>query len=152
MLMLAAATRLLTPTTGRPAETGGEAAAVSRSLLTIGLAGLGLGGLTGLFGIGGGFLVVPALVGLFHLPAGAAASISLWVIAVNAFAGLVGHAADSAIAWEAASFLTLGALIGVVPGLLCKLRLPEVVLRRSFAAILLLIGVVLGWQRFMAGS
>jgi uncharacterized membrane protein YfcA len=69
--------------------------------------------------------VVPALVGLFHLPPGAAASISLWVIVVNAFAGLVGHAADSAIAWEAASLLTLGAIIGVVPGLLSKLRLRE---------------------------
>jgi hypothetical protein len=149
--MLAAATRLLTLTKGRSAEYEGEPAAVPRSLFTIGLAGLGLGVLTGIFGIGGGFLVVPALVGLLHLPAGTAASISFWVIAVNAFAGLVGHAADSAIAWEAASILTLGAVIGVVPGLLFKFRLPAVILRRSFATILLVIGVVLGWQRFIGG-
>jgi uncharacterized protein len=61
LLMLAAATRLLTLTKGRSAEYEGEPAAVPRSLFTIGLAGLGLGVLTGIFGIGGGFLVVPAL-------------------------------------------------------------------------------------------
>jgi hypothetical protein len=150
-LMLAAAFRLLKPSRYQSAGKDVEAAVGPRSVLVMALVGLGLGMLTGIFGIGGGFLVVPAMVGLFHLPVASAASMSLWVIAVNAFAGLVGRAADGDIVWNAASLLTLGAIIGLMPGLACKLRLPEVVLRRSFAVILLLIGLVLGWQQFARG-
>jgi uncharacterized membrane protein YfcA len=147
-LMLAAATRLLWRPKSRSAAARETDMPTPPSLAIIGLVGFGLGLLTGLFGIGGGFLVVPALVGLFNLSAAPAASISLMVIAVNAFAGLLGHTADGEIAWAAALLLTLGAVMGIVPGLAFKLRLPELVLRRSFATLLLLVGIAMAWQRW----
>jgi uncharacterized membrane protein YfcA len=120
-LMLAAATRLLWPSTRRAAADTQGTTMPPRSMPVIAGVGLGLGVLTGLFGIGGGFLVVPALVGLFHLATPLAASISLRVIAVNAGAGLLGHTTDGEIAWVAALLLTLGAVVGIVPGLAFKL-------------------------------
>ena len=50
---------------------------------------VGVGALTGLVGIGGGFLIVPALVLLLGVPMRAAVATSLLVIAMNAAAGLV---------------------------------------------------------------
>jgi hypothetical protein len=146
-VMLVAAVRLLRAPRAQAVPSPDAPMAASHAVLTTAAVGFGLGMLTGVFGIGGGFLVVPALVVLFRLPTVAAASISLWVIAVNAFAGLVAHAADGNVVWSAAGLLTLGASIGVVPGLALKTRLPEIVLRRAFAVVLLAVTIGLGWYR-----
>ncbi|ROO88649.1 hypothetical protein EDD29_6323 [Actinocorallia herbida] len=55
------------------------------------LAGAGTGALTGVFGVGGGFAVVPALTLLLGLTAAEAAATSLVVIIVNSAAGFAGH-------------------------------------------------------------
>lgn len=149
-LMVAAAIRLLWRAPHRPATAKETQAPAPPPVVITAVVGLGLGMLTGLLGVGGGFLVVPALVGLFNLPAAVAASISLVVIAVNAFAGLLGHSAEGEIVWGAALLLTLGAMMGIVPGLTFELRLPELALRRSFATLLLVVGIAMAWQRLIA--
>ena len=55
------------------------------------LTGAGVGLLTGFLGVGGGFLIVPALVMLVGLPMREAVGTSLLVIAMNSLAGLLGH-------------------------------------------------------------
>ncbi|WP_218596252.1 TSUP family transporter [Pseudonocardia oceani] len=60
-------------------------------------AGLTVGFLTGLFGVGGGFLIIPAFVLLLGLPMGSAATTSLAVIVINSRAMLVGIAAPAAV-------------------------------------------------------
>ena len=54
--------------------------------------GLAVGFLTGLFGVGGGFLIVPALVLLLGLPMTVAVGTSLFIIVVNSAAGFAAHA------------------------------------------------------------
>ena len=54
--------------------------------------GAGVGFLTGVLGVGGGFLIVPALVMLVGLPVQMAVGTSLVVIAMNSAAGFIGHA------------------------------------------------------------
>src|SRR5699024_11384621 len=54
-------------------------------------AGAGVGVLTGLFGVGGGFVIVPALVALLGLEAQAAVATSLVVVLLNSLAGLGAH-------------------------------------------------------------
>lgn len=148
-VMLVAAVRLLRAPRAHAVPNSDTPVAASHAPITIGAVGFSLGVLTGLFGIGGGFLVVPALVVLFRLPAVTAASISLWVIAVNAFAGLVAHASDGHVVWSTAGVLTVGAGIGVIPGLALKTRLPELALRRAFAVVLLAVTFGLGWYRLI---
>jgi hypothetical protein len=55
----------------------------------------GLGAVTGFLGVGGGFLAVPALVGVLAVPMSAAAGTSLLVVAADAAVALAAHAATA---------------------------------------------------------
>lgn len=57
------------------------------------LVGFGVGLMTGFFGVGGGFVIVPSLALLLGLPTRQAVGTSLVVIVINCLAGLVGHLA-----------------------------------------------------------
>ena len=67
-----------------------------RPLWVVLASGLGVGLLTGILGVGGGFLIVPALVMFVGLPMQVAVGTSLVIIAMNSFAGLAGHLGKSA--------------------------------------------------------
>lgn len=56
-----------------------------------------VGFLTGLFGVGGGFLIIPALVLLLGLPMTVAVGTSLVIIVINSVAGFTAHAGDVAL-------------------------------------------------------
>ena len=58
------------------------------------LTGLGLGVMTGFLGVGGGFLLVPALLRFTHMPMRQAVGTSLAIIAVNSAAGFLAHLGD----------------------------------------------------------
>lgn len=101
-------------------------------LVRCGLAGFGVGVLTGFLGVGGGFLIVPAMILFARLPMATAVGTSLVVIAANSVAGLAGQ-------WRHGGFdgaLTLTflavALAGMVGGLALGPRLTTVTLRRAF--------------------
>ena len=70
--------------------------------LFCGAAGLGVGVLTGFLGVGGGFLIVPALTLLGRLPMRRAIATSLVVISCNSAAGLVGHLRRTDFDWRIA--------------------------------------------------
>ncbi len=78
--------------------------------------GAGVGFLTGLFGVGGGFLIVPAMVLSLGLPVASAVGTSLVVIAVNSAAALVAHLAVGSIALGTALVFTGGGVTGAVAG------------------------------------
>ncbi len=108
-------------------------------------AGVGVGMVTGLVGAGGGFLIVPALVLMAHLPMSAAVGTSLLVIAMQTLAGFVGKMAGVDLDWPFIGALTglafLGALIGVAVGS----RVPDKALKTGFGWFVLLMGLaVLG--------
>ncbi len=87
VLMLAAAVAMARVHLG---DRQGRATLTSVSPRVVG-AGLAVGVLTGFFGVGGGFLIVPALVLVLGLPMRAAVGTSLLVIAINSAAALLGH-------------------------------------------------------------
>jgi uncharacterized membrane protein YfcA len=78
--------------------------------------GVGVGFLTGLFGVGGGFLIVPAMVLSLGVPVAWAVGTSLVVIAVNSGAALAAHLAAGSIALGTAVVFTGGSLTGAVVG------------------------------------
>jgi uncharacterized membrane protein YfcA len=144
LVMLGAAAGMLHR---RPPEHGGLPAgkmetAVSPApnrLLVLPL-GIGVGLLTGVVGVGGGFLIVPALTLLARVPVKRAASISLWIIAANSFTGLAGYLGHVQIAWGAAGGFLVLALPRLVAGQRLAAHAPPQSLQRAFAVFLVIVG------------
>ena len=108
--------------------------------------GLGVGLLTGIAGVGGGFAVVPALVLFGRLPMVLASGTSLLIIAASSLIALVAHGE-----WSTASFrllipLLIGGGFGVLLGQRLAPHLSEQRLRHGFAALLLLSAVSSGLE------
>lgn len=125
---------------GRRAVERGDVEARPR-YLSAGLAGAAVGAVTGFLGVGGGFLVVPALIAFAGLGMRAAIATSLLVIAINSAAGFVGHLGDVSIDWGLVVALTLAAVAGALAGERVALRLSVERLRRGFALFVIAIGL-----------
>jgi uncharacterized protein len=109
----------------------------------IALLGFAIGVLTGFFGVGGGFLIVPALILLLGLPARLAIGTSLLVITVTGLAGLGGHLLQGGIAWGVTLAFAAAGLAGVWLGARGSVRASGETLSRAFAAMLVLVAVFL---------
>lgn len=107
------------------------------------LAGLAVGLLTGFLGVGGGFLVVPALVLFAGLSMREAVGTSLLVIAINAAAGLAGHLAHGGFHLPLALLVTALAAAGTLLGTHFSHRISPVALRRVFSVFVVAVAVFL---------
>ena len=136
IVMIAAAVSMLR---GRPG--GDDDAAPSRTrLVLIKPVALGVGVLTGVVGIGGGFLVVPALVLLANVPMREAIGTSLLVIAMNAVSGFAGYLGAVEIDWSFLGGFTAAAVGGALVGTGLTSKVPQATLKRAFAIFLVALG------------
>jgi uncharacterized membrane protein YfcA len=116
----------------------------------IGLEGVIVGILTGLVGVGGGFLIVPALVVFGKLPMRMAVGTSLAVIAMKSFSGFYKYldileSTGASIDWATVGTFVLIGIVGSFAGHAVATRVNQVVLRRVFAVFLIGMGLfVLG--------
>ncbi|WP_193211092.1 sulfite exporter TauE/SafE family protein [Luteolibacter marinus] len=137
VLMLAVSVKMLLARDGDTTE-----AAVCQPFRCVG-AGTGVGILTGFLGVGGGFLLMPALMKFARLPLRAATGTSLAVIAFNAAAGFAAHAGEQDHTdWTLAATFSILAVSGSLAGNALASRLPVRHLRRGFGVMVLLTG---GW-------
>lgn len=101
-----------------------------------------VGLVTGTLGVGGGFLIVPAMVLLVGMPMRQAVGTSLIVIAINSAASLLGHL-DTPFDWSLIALLLLGALPSIaLSGSIAK-RISQEQLRRGFAIFITIIAVLM---------
>jgi hypothetical protein len=107
------------------------------------LAGLLVGLLTGFLGVGGGFLIVPALTLLAGLELPAAVGTSLLVIAANSAAGLASHLGQGELPLRLTAAFTLCAVVGALAGARLSSGLDPLRVRQGFAGFVLLLGLVL---------
>ncbi|MER7701275.1 sulfite exporter TauE/SafE family protein [Kitasatospora sp. NPDC097605] len=136
-----AAVRMLRPPRPAAADAPAPGARPGRAVAS----GAGLGALTGLLGVGGGFLAVPALVGAVGLTMEAAVGTSLPVIAVNASASLATRGGGAAgLDWAVIAPFTAAAVLGAWDGKRLAARLSGAVLQRTFAGLLLAVAAVMG--------
>lgn len=110
----------------------------SRRLLVVSAA-LGVGLLTGFFGVGGGFVIVPALVLALQLPMPVAAATSLVVIALNSGAGLLARWGHLDIPWHVVLPFTAAAVLTSLLGGQVAHHVPARLLTRSFITLLVLV-------------
>ena len=128
---------------GRAAD---DAAHPRRALPVVLGAAAGVGLLTGIVGIGGGFLIVPALVLLASLPMKEAVGTSLVVIAMNAAAGYAGYAGQVAVPWGFLALFTTVAVAGILAGTRLVQYVSQRQLRRGFAVFLVAMAVLVLYQ------
>ena len=150
-LMILAAWRMLTgcPTCTKVGEDsalapGGVALSVrvdTRRFVVVGGAGVAVGFLTGLLGVGGGFVVVPALALLLHLPMPQAIGTSLVVIAANAAVALAARVGTATIDWQVTVPFAASAVAGVLAGARSGGRLDPRQSLRWFAVVLVAVAL-----------
>jgi uncharacterized protein len=139
LLMLIVATLMLRGATAVPIATH-DAAPLWWKVL---LGGVTVGFLTGFLGVGGGFLIVPALVLVLGMSMREAVGLSLVVIAINSAAGLLGHVGEGGVNWLIVGLLLAGGLPGLLIGSRLAQRLPIARLRQGFAVLVVVLGVAL---------
>jgi uncharacterized protein len=111
------------------------------------VAAVGVGLLTGFFGVGGGFLIVPALVLVARLPMSKAIGTSLPIIAMNSATAFAGHL-GTGISFDPSItvFFTAGAVLAGLAGGALSTRLPAATLGRGFAVVVLTLAAYLSLQ------
>lgn len=110
----------------------------SRCAVMMGLVGVGVGMLAGLFGVGGGFIIVPALVFFARMEIARAMATSLLVIAVTSASGVASHlVAGEDLDFGIAALFVMGGLVGLVGGTAASARLSGPRLLRLFGVVVL---------------
>lgn len=136
-------------------EVGGEAPGIELPFPLIVAEGIAVGVLTGLVGVGGGFLIVPALVLLGKVPMKQAIGTSLLVIAMKSAAGFYGYLGQVEIAWGFMAMFTGVAIVGILAGTYLVRFVSQEALKRWFAVFLVVMGVFILYQNrgvFMPGA
>ncbi len=148
VLMLLAAWNMLRPTRQNTIqrESGKSGTELLRFSLVI--QGLVVGLLTGLVGVGGGFLIVPALVMFSKLPMKEAVGTSLLIIAVNSLLGFTGDVWTQGESMDLLFLVSITGLsiVGILLGGQLAKRIETTMLRKAFAWFVLLMGLVVGFE------
>ena len=113
------------------------------------VAALAVGLVTGFFGVGGGFVIVPALVLALGFGMREAAATGLLVISINSLAALMVRGPDY-LDWSIALPMALGAVAGSLVGSFIAPRVPKETLRKAFAGLMVAAAVFIGVQTGMA--
>lgn len=120
---------------------GGDAPRPPQPWWALGGLGAAVGLITGLVGVGGGFMYVPALAVLGGLAMRQAVGTSLVLIVASCASGLLGYAGRVAFDWPAVAGFTALAVVGALAGSRLALRVSPAGLRRGFSVLLIIIGV-----------
>ncbi len=112
--------------------------------------GTAVGFLTGLFGVGGGFVIVPALALVLGFPMPIAVGTSLLVIAMNTAVAFAARAGTGPIDWGTTLAFTAAAIAGVGAGKRVADRLDPKSMQRSFAVLLVAVAIYTGARALLA--
>ncbi len=164
VVMYAAAWRMLKPVKAVPAaasgivSVGGGTAALggchdffSPCMSHIALHGIGVGILTGLVGVGGGFLIVPALVLLSGIPMKTAVGTSLVIVAAKSYAGFIGYMGGVPIDWAVMASFTVVTVVGSFLGGHFANRISQDMLKKAFAWFLVVVATYILFKSVIGG-
>lgn len=143
LMLVAAAGMLRRAMAGAPQMDGGRADddLWRRRRPLVLTTGLVVGFLTGLFGVGGGFILVPALTLVLDIPLRVAVGSSLVIVVVNSLAGFVFNVGYGSIDWTIAAAFTIAGVCGAVAGGRLSERFDGAQLTRWFAYLVLAIAL-----------
>ncbi|ORT48692.1 permease [Vibrio sp. qd031] len=145
-VMVIAAYKMLQPK--QQSESDGD---TKRSITKIGLDGILVGSVTGFVGVGGGFLIVPALVILGGLTMQRAVATSLVIIAMKSLSGFIKYqqvldANQLHLDWSVIALVTIIGIVGSQVGTQLNQRIPQQALKTGFGIFLVLMAGYISWQ------
>jgi uncharacterized protein len=108
-------------------------------MLRLALIGLVVGFFSGLFGVGGGIILVPLLIVFVGFTQRRASGTSLAAVLPTAVSGMIAYAAHGSVDWTAGALLAAGAVVGSLLGTWLLHHTHHLVLRWLFVAFLLLV-------------
>jgi uncharacterized membrane protein YfcA len=131
-------------------EPSGQLPLTSRCAVVLLISGVLTGVLSGLFGVGGGFVIVPALVLITALDIHRAVATSLFVMALISGAGLIAHlAAGRLIPLEIVLPFTAGGVVGLGIGTWGSHRISPVLLQKVFAVVIVAVAAYVITRSFI---
>ncbi len=143
VLMCLAAFRML-----NPMLTNHESQADKPAAISLPLRGLFVGIITGLVGIGGGFLIVPALFLLAGLSMKQAIGTALLIITTNSLFSFLTSYASVNLDWLLLAKFSMGAIAGIVIGTKLSAKIPGDLLKKIFGWFILSVSVYIIYKQF----
>ncbi|MEP7383087.1 MAG: sulfite exporter TauE/SafE family protein [Gemmatimonadota bacterium] len=128
-------------------KSSSEDSSEARFSAALAVQALGVGVLTALIGAGGGFVIVPALVLLAHVPIRTAVGSSLLIITMNSMSGFAGYIGQVPIQWNLVGAFTGVAAIGALAGTRASRRVPQARIKQGFAVMILVLGTYLALRK-----
>ncbi|MEO7007284.1 MAG: sulfite exporter TauE/SafE family protein [Terrimesophilobacter sp.] len=149
-VMVLAGVRMLADKSSRPGPCAGATRSWRSCAPRAVAVGILVGTLTGLFGVGGGFLILPALTLLLGIPLRRAVGTSLVIIVLNSAAGLSAHAVGFEFDWSVLGIFAASAIVASLAAALLAGRLPDRLIRTGFAVLVFLTAVVVATSAIFA--
>lgn len=120
---------------------------IKKPFYTYVLVGFAAGIFAGLFGKGGGIIIVPMLIGFFHYDAKAAAATSLAALQLPVgLPSIIIYAENGHLNITNAAFIALGILVGVLIGSKIGVKLPSAMFKKVYALFLLAVAVYMAFK------
>lgn len=138
MVMAVAAFFMLKPKNKTESDSEEVSTGHRPPLIVIILGGFATGVLTGLVGVGGGFMIVPALALLARVPMKIAVGTSLLIIALNSFVGFVGYLGLVSVPWRDLLLFSMFAVVGIFIGSQLAKIVPAQSLKKLFGIFLII--------------
>jgi uncharacterized membrane protein YfcA len=137
MLMIAASYSMIKSN----AQSDEKSPATTLNFLLITISGFIIGTITGLVGVGGGFLIIPTLVLIVRLPMKVAVGTSLLIIAIKSLIGFTIDLADLSVDWTFLLSFTVLSVIGIFVGSYLSQFFESQKLKKTFGWVVLVMGV-----------
>lgn len=149
LLMIIVGLAMLAP---RKSEGDGEVTLNAQNAPRLIFYGLGVGALSGFFGIGGGFLIVPGLIGATGMTMIQAIGSSLFSVGSFGATTAASYAADGLIDWRIALLFIGGGMIGGAIGAALATRLSQQrgALQRIFAGVVFAVAAYMLWRSLVS--
>jgi len=107
------------------------------------LGGVGIGGLTGLVGAGGGFIIIPTIIKISKLSMKVAIGTSLAIVTMNSFFGFAGSLGKIEVDWRFLLPYTFVAGVGICFGIFFAKKIDGTRLKKGFAYFVLIMGIII---------
>jgi len=111
------------------------------------LAGIVIGAIGTVAGIGGGIFVVPILLSVYHLSPQMAIGTSLFVVVFNAFSGTIAYARYKRIYWRLGAIIIISGIPGILIGAYVSTFFTGITFRVVFACVLVVMAIYLFFNR-----